>query len=304
MLKSAFLLIFLTPLTALAQPTWQSSPPPAPEPVEVFRSTIMANLPTATMLYKGDWHYEISHRFDGSLSGGYDSLFGLDYRANIRMAFGYGISDQFMITLGRSNEMDNHDLQIKHRIWNASNTWFSNALAVQFGLAWNTDSNIAQKLNQVGVSRNRMDSDNFQYYAQLIYNARLLDNRLAIGLVPSYLYNSLIYSDVYNVSKRQTFTMGTYYQLYLNDMWGIWLEYSPTLSGYQGFLNPSNLRNVGNQRSHDSLSSGVSIETGGHVFYFFATNNTRLNSTQYLVGSPYTADPSNWRLGFAITRYL
>jgi len=256
------------------------------------------------MLYKGDWHYEISHRFDSPLSGGYDSLFGLDYRANIRMAFGYGISDQFMITLGRSNEMDNHDLQIKHGIWNASNTWFSNALAVQFGFAWNTDSKIAQKLNQVGVNRNRMDSDNFQYYAQLIYNARLLDNRLAIGLVPSYVYNSLIYSDVYNVNKRQTFTMGTYYQLYLNDMWGIWLEYSPTLSGYQGFLNPSNLRNVGNQRSHDSLSSGISIETGGHVFYFFATNNTLLNSAQYLVGAPYTADPSNWRLGFAITRYL
>jgi len=295
MFKNILSTFFLIPLTALAQPTWQSSPPPAPEPIEVFRATMMANLPTATMLYGGDWHYEISHRFYPPLTDGYDSNFGLDGPATIRMALGYGLSDRFTITLGRSSLMDNLDLQIKHRMWDASSVSLSSALAVQFGLAWNTDSAIKRDLKLAGVSRNRIDSDNFQYYAQLIYNARLLDNRLAIGLVPSYVYNSMIFS----VNKQQTFTMGTYYQLYLNDMWGIWLEYSPTLSGYQGILQRSE-----RGRSHNSLSSGISIETGGHVFYLFATNNTRLNPTQYLVGAPHTANPSNWRLGFAITRYL
>ena len=291
MLKSALLLIFLIPLTVLAQPTWQSSPPPAPKPVEVFRSTMMANLPTATMLYKGDWHYEISHRFYPPLVDGYDSNFGLDGPASMRMAFGYGLSDRFTVTLGRSSLMDNLDLQIKNRVWDASSNSSSSALAVQIGLAWNTDADHIQRY----VDRNRTDSANFQYYVQLIYNARLFDDRFAVGIVPSYLYNSVIYS----VEKQQTFTLGTYYQLYFDDMWGVWIEYSPTLSGYQCILEPSQTGH-----SHNSLSSGISIETGGHVFYFFATNNTRLNSAQYLVGAPYTADPSNWRLGFAITRYL
>jgi hypothetical protein len=291
MLKNALFIVFSVPLMVLAQPTWQSSPPAAPEPVEVFRATMMANLPTATMLYKGDWHYEISHRFYPPLKDGFDANFGLDGPATIRMAFGYGLSDRSTITLGRSSLLDNLDLQIKHRIWDASSPSLSNAVAVQIGLAWNTDTASMRPF----VTRDRTDGANFQYYAQLIYNGLLLDGKLAVGLVPSYLYNSTIFS----VETQQTFTLGTYYQLYFDDMWGLWLEYSPTLSGYQGVLQPGQTGG-----SHHSLASGISIETGGHVFYLFATNNTRLNPAQYLVGAPHTAAPSNWRLGFAITRYL
>ena len=87
MLKNALFIVFSVPLIVMAQPTWQSSPPAAPEPVEVFRATMMANLPTATMLYEGDWHYEISHRFYPPLGDGYDANFGLDGPATIRMAF-------------------------------------------------------------------------------------------------------------------------------------------------------------------------------------------------------------------------
>ena len=37
MFKNILPTFFLIPLAALAQPTWQSGPPPAPEPIEVFR---------------------------------------------------------------------------------------------------------------------------------------------------------------------------------------------------------------------------------------------------------------------------
>lgn len=292
MLRNAFIAALLCPLVALAQPTWKRDAAPAPAaPVEVFRSVMTANLPTATTLYKGDWHYEISHRFHPTIGDGYDAYFGLDGPASMRMAFGYGLSDRSMLTLGRSNVLDNLDLQLKRHLWSAEHASSASALALQIGLAWNTDMSTIRPF----AARGRSDGANVQYYAQLVYNALLLNGKLAVGVVPSYLYNSAIFS----VERQHTLALGTYYQIYFDDMWGLWLEYSPVLSGYQGVLQPGETG-----RSHNPLAWGISIETGGHVFYFFATNNTRLNSAQYLVGAPHPAGPSHWRLGFAITRYL
>ncbi len=288
MSKLALYTVLLLPGLALAQPSWQSAESPADEPVELFRATMMPNLPTATMLYQGDWHYEISHRFLPTIDEGYDANFGFDGPANMRTAVGYGFSDKLTLTLGRSSVLDNLDLQIKYRLWDMDHSTLPSAVAVHFGLAWSTDIPAI-------VDRGKADADNFQYYAQFIYNTLLFDGKLGIGIVPSYLYNSTLFS----VDKQYTFTLGNYYQYYFNDMWGAWLEYNPALSGYQGILQPGETG-----RSYDALSFGTSIETGGHVFYIFATNNTRLNPAQYLVGAPTDASPENWRIAFSITRYL
>ena len=278
----------LLPALVIAQPSWQSTESTADEPVELFRATMMPNLPTTTMLYKGDWHYEISHRFLPTIDEGYDANFGFDGPANMRTAVGYGFSDRFTLTLGRSSVLDNLDLRAKYRLWDMDHSTLPSAVAIHLGLAWNTDIPAI-------VDRGKADADNFQYYAQLIYNTLLLDGKLGIGIVPSYLYNSTIFS----VDKQSTFTLGNYYQYYFNDMWGTWLEYNPALCGYQGILQESE-----SDRSYDALSFGTSIETGGHVFYIFATNSTRLNPAQYLVGAPTDASPKNWHIAFSIARHL
>ena len=246
------------------------------------------NFPTTTMLYKGDWHYEISHRFHPTIDEGYDANFGFDGPASMRTAVGYGASDNLSLTLGRSNLLDNLDLQIKYRLWDMDHSTLPSAVAMRFGLAWNTDIPTI-------IDRGKTDGANFQYYAQLVYNTLLFDGKLGVGIVPSYLYNSAIFS----VDKQYTFTLGNYYQYYFNDLWGLWLEYNPALSGYQGILLPGE-----SGHSYDSLSFGTSIETGGHAFYIFATNNTRLNPAQFLVGAPTSASPKNWHLAFGITRHL
>jgi hypothetical protein len=76
-------------------------------------------------------------------------------------------------------------------------------------------------------------------------------------------------------------------------------EYSPVLAGYQGVLLPGEAG-----RSYDSLALGIAIETGGHFFYLFTTNNTRLNPALYLVGAPSKVEPGSMRVAFGITRYL
>jgi hypothetical protein len=134
-----------------------------------------------------------------------------------------------------------------------------------------------------------------QFYAQLIYNGMLFDKKLGIGIVPSYLYNSFIYS----VDKQYTFTIGTYLQYYFNRTWSLFIEHNAIVAGYQGRIRLDELG-----KSYNSLSFGVVIETGGHIFNFMLTNNARLNSTQYLVGADRASADNEWRLGFGILRYF
>ena len=149
------------------------------------------------------------------------------------------------------------------------------------------------------MDRNRLDTDNFQYYAQLAYNTMLFNKKLGIGIVPSYVYNSVIFS----LEKQYTFTLGNYYQFYFNNKYSIWVEYNPVISGYQGIILPENAGDPA-KKSHNTLSIGIDVATGGHVFHTFVTNSTRLNPSQYLVGAEESFEFDNLKFAFSITRYF
>ena len=278
--------LVLLPALAGAQPSWQPGAP-APSRVELFTALVTPNYPTTQTLYQGTFHYEISHRFLPPIDRGYKANFGFDGPANIRTSVSYGLSDRLMLTLGRSNVLDNLDLQLRYRWLRFHHARFPAVIALNAGAAWNTEMPAI-------VDRRALAADNLQYYGQLVLNTMVAD-RLGLGLVPSCVYNSAIFS----VDRQYTLTLGTYAQYFINHAWGVLLEYSPALAGYQGILSPGE-----SGRSHHSLAWGLSLDTGGHTFYLLATNNTRLSPSQYLVGAPYNAAPANWRTGFGITRFL
>jgi len=278
------------PALGIAQPSWKRQETKTDTKVELFHGTMTANFPTTESLKKGDFMYEISHRFVPPIKDGYDVYWGIDGPARIRTALSYGISDGVMVTLGRSNLMDNTDLRVKVKLFQFANPTLPAAFSLRAGIALNT-GDIPESLD-----RNKLSGDNMQYYGQLIANTMLFNKKLGIGVVPSYLYNS----SVFTVEKQYTFTLGNYYQYYFNDMWSVWVEYNPIVAGYQGFVESSEV----GQKSYNSLSYGFDIETGGHFFHIVVTNNDRLNPSQYLVGANRSASSGDWRLGFGITRYL
>lgn len=272
---------------ALAQPSWHRAAPVESHPLELFHATMLASFPTVESLAAGDWRYEISHRFGPPVSDGFDANYGLDGPVVMRTSVSYGATDRTMVTLGRSNLQDNWDLQVKRRLWERDHEVLPSAVSLRVGVALNTEMPAI-------LDRGRLDGDNFQYYAQLVYNT-VIGERLGLGLVPSYLYNSMIWA----VDTQYTLTLGMYGQYWLNGAWSLWGEYNPALRGYQGVIAPGE-----SGRSHDPVAVGAALETGGHVFYLFVTNSARLNPAQYLVGADRKATPDNLRLGFAITRYL
>jgi len=272
---SIFILLIFSLSTGLQAQSVKWKPKKKAKPkLELFHSTQSAHFATATFLRKGEFEYEISHRFLPPMST--DKAFlGIDGPSRIRMGLAYGVSEKTMVTLARSNFQDNVDLQLKQQVLAWRNPLLPTLVAVRLGMGWNTE--VANR--SIGHSRN------FQYYGQLIFNS-MFKKKLAIGIVLSYLYNSHILC----LDTKNSFTIGAYWQNYIGTMWSLFVETNTTVTGYRGQYN--------------ALLAGIELETGGHFFKIFVGNNAALNPSQFLAGSDLKFSGNNLRLGFNITRIL
>jgi hypothetical protein len=180
-----------------------------------------------------------------------------------------------MITLGRSNVTNNLDLQLRYKTFQLKYDNFPLLGTMNLGAALNT---------HIG-DRSHGDPRNFQYYAQFIFNTFLF-RKLGIGFVPSYLYNSDILID----EVKRTLTLGIYSQYYFSEFWSLMLEWNPTVYGWRD--------------NYNTFSLGIELETGGHFFKLFISNNSEINYTQFLAGADIRFSKDGIRLGFLITRLL
>lgn len=273
------LLIWTIPL--LAQDiSWKPEKTTDAGPVNLFHSTMAANLSTAQTLQKNEFEYEILHRFISRVDSN-NTYFDIDGPATIRMALSYAITNNLMITYGRSNQDDNIDFRVKYKALQFPNKTFPLLIALQAGGAWNTE--VYEPVTN--KKRDLTDSKNFQYYGQAIFNTMIV-NKIGIGLVPSYLYNSHIYSD----DPEYSFTMGGYIQYYLSAMFSFYVETNALVTGWRQSYNP--------------IAIGIEIETGGHFFKILFSNSHVMNPSQYLTGGDLDIKDGEWRLGFDITRIL
>ncbi len=242
----------------------------------IFHSPQSANLPTAETLQKGQWLFEISHRFFPPVSEGADALWGFDGPVINRLGLAYAASDRVMLGVLRSNQHDNLELNAKARVFEGG----SNAVPVMIGLmggvAWNTEA-------PTGAGADENES---QQYAQLMLNA-LLGERFAVGVVPTVFRNPTIE----DAASTTVFVLGLHGQLYLSDK-----------VSFLGEWIISEDRGV--DQAHDSGTFGIELETRGHFFKIVLSNQQRLNPTQVLGGTAYEFTPGEWRVGFNIQRRL
>jgi len=82
--------------------SWEREQDTGEGPLNLFHSIQAVNLPTAEMLAKNEFHYEISHRFIPTVDAE-NAYFGIDGPTVIRMALAYAVTDHMMLTFGRSN---------------------------------------------------------------------------------------------------------------------------------------------------------------------------------------------------------
>ena len=242
----------------------------------VFHSTQAANLPTAETLAKGEFLFEIFHRFSPAISEGAGALWGLDGPVVNRLGLAYAASDRTMVGLLRSNLEDNLELQLKLRLAEGGGESVAYMVGVVGGVAINPE------LPGVGA----FDAESLQYSAQGIRNVAPTGG-VALGVVPGYVKNV----DPGSGETAGAFSVGLNGQVYL----------SPQVS-LCGEWNLSEDNGVDLERDAGAL--GVELETGGQFFKLLVANSVRLNPAQFLGGTPFSFDPDEWRLGFNVTRIL
>jgi hypothetical protein len=272
--------IFLLPRYNFGQdehPIWKSSEANENFDLHLFRSTQSINLPTAETLKKNNLQFEISHRFIPTIKTGVKDFWGFDGPVNIRIALSYAPFNHTMITLGRGNLDGNIDFRIKQNILQLKNDILPTVLGARIGAAWNS------RPSRPIPGRTDLNSKNFQYYGQLIINS-MYDKKLGVGIVPSYLYNSYIFTD----NTQYSFTFGSYITYYATKLLGLTFEWNPTVTGFRVITNP--------------VAFGIELYTGGHFFKIILTNSEVLNPSQFLAGSLNSFNSGEWHIGFNITR--
>lgn len=242
-----------------------------------FRSTRVINSHSTEMLHKGEMDFRILHRF-GSVKTGYKNLFGLD-NATFRMSFDFGITNNFMIGIGRSTQLKDVDFFAKLRVLQQTNgeNEIPVSILVAGGYIVTTEVSAAPK--------NPSIAERSSYYLQAIIGRKFSPN-FSMQLSPMLVHSATTLNPTddntiiglgagarYKVSKRISLVADYNYAI--------------------GSLG-ANIRNP--------LSIGVDIGTGGHVFQLHFSNATGLNEKAFLTQTTGNFFNGDIRFGFNLSR--
>ncbi len=231
--------------------------------------------------------FKISHRFSQMRQGIYD-IFGLD-GASIRFGFDYGITDRLMIGVGRSSKEKIIDGFAKYKILRQS----SGAKNMPITLSYLIDAQI-KTVKFSDAERDNKFSSRLYYTHQLLIG-RKFNERLTLQLMPTLVHRNLttIPEDANDV-----FAIGAAGRIKLTKRVTLNAEYYYVPDGQIATLFAN------------SLSVGVDIETGGHVFQLHVTNSPDMTYKGFI-----TETQEDWffkgtdgrmlsglRLGFNISR--
>jgi hypothetical protein len=242
-----------------------------------FKATQIVNTPTVESPAKKALQFMIMHRFGKLNQGGYE-LFGLD-NAVIRFGLDYGITDRLAVGIGRSSYEKAFDASLKYKILRQQEHSMPLSLSV-YGLVVNTRLKDEEKPYL-----------NLKYrtsYTTQVLIARKMSPKLSLQLTPAWIHFNLVPTPE---DQNDVFGVGIGGRMKVTKRMSINAEYS--------YL-PSN-QLVTNKR-YNSLSAGLDIETGGHVFQFVFSNSVGMVGPYYLAKTDGNWGNGDIYFGFNITR--
>ena len=245
-----------------------------------FKTTRLINGHTVENTGRGILDLKISHRFS-TLNKGFYELFGLD-NASMRFGFDYGITNRLTIGWGRSTFEKQYDGFMKYKLLRQSTGKVN--MPVSVGLLGSMM--IKTLKDPEGSTIKTKTSDRYSYAWQLLI-ARKFSNSTSVQIMPTLVhYNKVPVTGTRNdilaigiggrqkISKRVSIN-GEYYHLF-----------------------PAHAL----QRTYNSASIGVDIETGGHVFQLHFTNSTGMTERSFITETTGSWGKGDIHFGFNISR--
>ncbi|WP_138479891.1 DUF5777 family beta-barrel protein [Dyadobacter bucti] len=241
-----------------------------------FKSTRVVNGHSVETMKKKHLDFRISHRF-GTLNSGAYQFFGLD-QATMRMGFEYGLTDKFMVGLGRSTSYKVYDFFGKYKLIQQS----SGARNIPVSVTLFGGTGVAT------VNKELEFQDKLYYVAQVLV-ARKFGERLSLQLSPTYLYRNL---PLVSGDEKLLLAVGI----------GGRFKLSKRVSLNGEYFYTAREKNTLSAPYHDSMSFGVDIETGGHVFQLHFTNSLGMIEKQFIGETTGTWGAGDIHYGFNISR--
>jgi hypothetical protein len=244
-----------------------------------FKTTRLINGHSVENVGQGILDFKISHRFS-TLNRGLYELFGLD-NASMRMGLDYGITDRLMIGIGRSTFQKQYDGFVKYKILRQSNGLKNMPVTVSL-----MGGMMIQTLRNLDPTIKINFNDRLYYVGQALI-ARKFNDNLSLQLMPTVVH--------YNRVPRATdpnniLAMGIGGRHKISKRISVNGEYYYVLPEHK-------LPNTFN-----SLSFGVDIETGGHVFQLHFTNSTGMTERTFISETTGQWRKGDIHFGFNIAR--
>ena len=241
-----------------------------------FKSTRVVNGQSVETMKKKHLDFRISHRF-GKLNSGAYQFFGLD-QATMRLGFEYGLTDDLEIGVGRSTSQKVYDFFAKYKV--LKQTTGARNIPVSITLFGGTGA--------ATVDKERKFQDKLYYTAQVLV-ARKFGERLSLQLSPTYLYRTM--PDVQG-DEKVVLAVGI----------GGRFKLSKRVSLNGEYFYTAREKNTVTAPYHDSMSFGVDIETGGHVFQLHFTNSLGMIEKQFIGETTGSWGKGDIHYGFNISR--
>jgi hypothetical protein len=251
-----------------------------------FKGTRIVNSHSLECLGKGGFDFRIAHRF-GSFNTGANNWYGLDGPATIKLSFEYSFDGRFMFGLGRSSQGKLYDITLKGRVLRQTT---DNSMPLSVTALYVANMTLQPDLLKASTGFDRYSNfaNRLSNVAQLIIG-RKFGKRLSLQVAPTLVHINLVEK---SADKNDLYAVGT----------GGRFKFSRSMAITCDYVYRINNNSEDFKKYYNSLSIGLDIETGGHVFQMFVTNSTGMNEAQFI---PYTS--TTWknggvRLGFNVSR--
>jgi len=265
-------------LMAMLDEEADNAPAENPFTIATFKATRVINGHSIENVAKGVLDFRVSHRF-GALNTGVKNFFGLD-NATTRIGFDYGITDWLMAGIGRGTYQKEYDGLVKVKLLRQRER------GMPVSISYLGAVGIQSADVPVPDGAEYYFSNRIAYTNQLLI-ARKLSGRLSMQLMPTHVHYNLVEK---SSEPNDVLALGIAGRFKLSNRISLTGEYFYQLPGNKldGTTN--------------SLSFGLDVETGGHVFQLLFSNSTGMTERTVIGQTTGKWGNGDVHFGFNISR--
>jgi len=280
-----FMILALTAVTARSQDDMmnllnQDTKPITDYTSATFKATRVVLGQSCENPSTGDLIFIFSHHF-GALNTGYDNLFGLK-QSQVRLGLDYGVNRWLGLGVGLNTLQNTWDGFLKFKVLRQS----KGGRKMPFTLDIYTSTSI-YTTKWSNPDRKNYFTSRISYSDQVIL-ARKFGQRFSLQIMPTFVHINLVPTPE---DHNNVFSLGAGGRFKISQRVAINAEYY--------YLLPKQIRST---PATSSLSVGIDIDTGGHIFQIFLTNAMGENMESIITQTTGKWQNGNIFLGFNISR--